>query len=407
VTQPSLTVSELLIRAQGAIVGEFPTPLWVRGEVTGFRRTSGGAGFFRLADHDVAEAAVEVAARGRVMGEIDRALGDSGVGRLRDGVEIRVRATVGVEKRNSVIRLNLLEIDPEFTAGRLAIDRADVLRRMKADRSLEANGLLPTPLVPLRIGLVTSRGSAAHADFIDQLRRSGYRFAVKTAHTTVQGGSAPDRIADAISRFAPEMVDILALVRGGGSQLDLTAFDSEVVARAIASAPVPVLTGLGHDTDRTVADEAAAFAEKTPSAAGEWVVGRVGDFARRLATARQVIVRESQIALDRHREMLRRAASDVTGGAVALDRQSDTLASLGEGISSSARRVIADQGRLLASLGDWFAAVGIEKTLQRGFAMVTGPEGGRVVRSTSQVHPGDRLSIRFADGTVHVVVEGE
>lgn len=406
-TQPSLTVSELLIRAQSAIVGEFPTPLWVRGEVTGYRRTSGGAGFFRLADHDVAEAAVEVAARGRVMAEIDRALGDSGVGRLRDGVEIRVRATVGVEKRNSVIRLNLLEIDPEFTAGRLAIDRADVLRRMKADGSLEANALLPTPLVPLRIGLVTSRGSAAHADFIDQLRRSGYRFAVKTAHTTVQGGSAPDRIADAISRFAPETVDILALVRGGGSQLDLTAFDSEVVARAIASALVPVLTGLGHDTDRTVADEAAAFAEKTPSAAGEWVVGRVGDFARRLATARQVIVRESQIALDRHREMLRRAASDVTGGAVALDRQSDTLASLGEGISSSARRVIADQGRLLASLGDWFSAVGIEKTLQRGFAMVTGPEGGRVVRSTSQVHPGDRLSIRFADGTVHVVAEGE
>lgn len=406
-TQPSLTVSELLIRAQSAIVGEFPTPLWVRGEVTGYRRTSGGAGFFRLADHDVAEAAVEVAARGRVMAEIDRALGDSGVGRLRDGVEIRVRATVGVEKRNSVIRLNLLEIDPEFTAGRLAIDRADVLRRMKADGSLEANALLPTPLVPLRIGLVTSRGSAAHADFIDQLRRSGYRFAVKTAHTTVQGGSAPDRIADAISRFAPETVDILALVRGGGSQLDLTAFDSEVVARAIASALVPVLTGLGHDTDRTVADEAAAFAEKTPSAAGEWVVGRVGDFARRLATARQVIVRESQIALDRHREMLRRAASDVTGGAVALDRQSDTLASLGEGISSSARRVIADQGRLLASLGDWFSAVGIDKTLQRGFAMVTGPEGGRVVRSTSQVHPGDRLSIRFADGTVNVVAEGE
>jgi exodeoxyribonuclease VII large subunit len=407
VTQPSLTVSELLTRAQSAIVGEFPTPLWVRGEVTGYRRTSGGAGFFRLADHDVAEAAIEVAARGRVMAEIDRALGDSGVGRLRDGVEIRVRATVGVEKRNSVIRLSLLEIDPEFTAGRLAIDRADVLRRMKADGSLQANALLPTPLVPLRIGLVTSRGSAAHADFLDQLRRSGYRFAVKTAHTTVQGVSAPHRIADAISRFAPEMVDILALVRGGGSQLDLTTFDSEVVARAIASAPVPVLTGLGHDTDRTVADEAAAFAEKTPSAAGEWVVGRVGDFARRLATASQVIVRESQIALDRHRELLRRAASNVTGGAVALDRQSDTLASLGEGISSSARRVIADQGRLLASLGDWFSAVGIEKTLQRGFAMVTGPEGTRVVRSTTQVQPGDRLSIRFADGTVHVVVEGE
>jgi exodeoxyribonuclease VII large subunit len=407
VTKPSLTVSELLARAQSAIVSEFPIPLWVRGEVTGYRRTSGGAGFFRLADHDVAEAAVDVAARGRVMTEIDRVLGDSGLGRLRDGVEIRVRGTIGVEKRNSVIRLSLLEIDPEFTAGRLAIDRAEVLRRMTADGSLGANSLLPAPLVPLRIGLVTSRGSAAHADFIDQLGRSGYRFAVKTAHTIVQGDSAPERIAAAISRFEPEMVDMLALVRGGGSQLDLTAFDSETVARAIAAAPMPVITGLGHDTDRTVADEAAAYAEKTPSAAGEWVVARVGNFAQRLTTARQVIFRESQVALDRHREMLRRAASDLAGGALALDRQSDTLTSIRDGISSSARRVIADQGRLLVSLGDWFSAVGIEKTLQRGFAMVTDSDGLRVVRSMGQVSGGDRLSIRFADGTVPVVVESE
>jgi exodeoxyribonuclease VII large subunit len=407
VTKPSLTVSELLARAQSAIVSEFPIPLWVRGEVTGYRRTSGGAGFFRLADHDVAEAAVDVAARGRVMTEIDRVLGDSGLGRLRDGVEIRVRGTIGVEKRNSVIRLSLLEIDPEFTAGRLAIDRAEVLRRMTADGSLGANSLLPAPLVPLRIGLVTSRGSAAHADFIDQLGRSGYRFAVKTAHTIVQGDSAPERIAAAISRFEPEMVDMLALVRGGGSQLDLTAFDSETVARAIAAAPMPVITGLGHDTDRTVADEAAAYAEKTPSAAGEWVVARVGNFAQRLTTARQVIFRESQVALDRHREMLRRAASDLAGGALALDRQSDTLTSIRDGISSSARRVIADQGRLLVSLGDWFSAVGIERTLQRGFAMVTDSDGLRVVRSMGQVSGGDRLSIRFADGTVPVVVESE
>lgn len=406
-TKPSLTVSELLSRAQGAIVAEFPTPLWVRGQVTGYRRTSGGAGFFRLADHDVADAAVDVAARGRVMADIDRVLGVSGLGSLRDGVEIRVRGTIGVEKRNSVIRLSLLEIDPEFTAGRLAIDRAEVLGRMRADGSLQANAQLPTPLVPLRIGLITSRGSAAHADFIDQLRRSQYRFAVKTVHTTVQGGSAPDRIATAISRFEPGIVDMVALVRGGGSQLDLTAFDSETIARAIASSAVPVITGLGHDTDRTVADEAAAFAEKTPSAAGEWIVGRVGDFAHRLSTARQVIVRESQIALDRHRETLRRAASDISGGASALVRQSDTLTALEGGISESARRVVRDQQRLLTSLGDWFSAVGIESTLQRGFAVVTGSETSRVVRSVSQVKPGDRLSLRFADGTVRVVVENE
>lgn len=403
-TERSLTVSELLGRLQESVVTGFPTPVWVRGEITGFRRTSGGAAFFRLADPEVDEAALDVAARGRVMTEIDRILGQTGLGGLRDGVEVRVRGTVGVERRNSVIRLALLEIDPAFTVGRLAIDRAEVLRRMAADGSLTANAGLRTPLVPLRVGLVTSRGSAAHADLIDQLRRSNYRFTVKTAHTTVQGDGAPNRIADALGRFAPDSVDVVALVRGGGSQLDLAVFDSETVARAIASCPVPVITGLGHDIDRTVSDEVAAHSEKTPSAVGEWLVGRVADFSRRLATARHLIARESRVALSRHHEILRRTASDVSGGASALHRQRDMLARLGSDIPSAARRLLAEQERALASLRDWFSAVGLDETLQRGFAIVTG-EGGDVVKSANQVSAGDRLTIRFADGTVDVEVE--
>lgn len=401
----SLTVSELLARLQELVVAGFPGPVWVRGEVTGFRRTSGGAGFFRLADPDVDEAALDVAARGRVMGEIDRLLGETGLGGLRDGVEVRIRGTLGVERRNSVVRLSLLEIDPAFTVGRLAVDRAEVLRRMTADGSLRANAALPTPLVPLRIGLVTSRGSAAHADFIDQLRRSNFRFAVRTAHTTVQGDGAPDRIAEALGRFGPDMVDVVALVRGGGSQLDIAVFDSETVARAVASCAVPVITGLGHDIDHTVADEAAAHSEKTPSAAGEWLVTRVGDFSQRLDTARHVIARESRVALSRHHEILRRTVSDISGGASALDRQRDRLGRIGSDVSTAARRVVQDQERAIAALGDWFSAVGIERTLQRGFAIVTGRDGSAVIKSANQVKAGDRLTIRFADGTVDAEVE--
>lgn len=403
----SLTVSELLARLQDAVVVGFPTPVWVRGEVTGYRRTSGGAAFFRLADPEVGEAALDVAARGRVMSDIERALGESGLGRLRDGVEVRVRGTVGVERRNSVVRLSLLEIDPAFTVGRLSTDRADVLRRMAADGSLRVNASLPTPLVPLRVGLVTSRGSAAHADFVDQLRRSSYRFVIRTVHTTVQGDRAPERIAEALSRFGPEIADMVALVRGGGSQLDLAVFDTETVARAVAAARVPVITGLGHDIDRTVADEAAALSEKTPSAAGEWLVNRVADYARRLDLARHVIARESRVALNRHREMIRRTAADIAGGASTLDRQRDTLARLRSDIASAARRFIDDQERMLASHADWFAAVDLDRTLQRGFAIVTNHEDGRVIRSADQVRLGDRLAIRFADGTVPVEVTTE
>lgn len=386
------------------VVAAFPGPVWVRGEVTGFRRTSGGAAFFRLADPDVDGTALDVAGRGRVMVEIDRVLGDTGLGRLGDGVEVRVKGTIGVETRNSVVRLSLLEIDPTFTAGRLAVERAEVIRKMTADGSLRANRALTLPLVPLRVGLVTSRGSAAHGDFTDQLRRSGFRFSVKTAHVTVQGDQAPQRVAAGLSRFDPDMVDVVALVRGGGSSLDLAVFDTETVARAVAGVPVPVITGIGHEMDRTVADEAAAIAEKTPSAAGELLVTRVKEFGDRLSTARHLIQREARSSLQRHQHLLQRAAADVSGGATVLRRQRDLLGRLADDISTASRQVLIGQRTQLTSLEQWFSAVDLERTLRRGFAIVTSVDTGVVVRSVSQLTSGDRLAIRLADGTVQVEV---
>lgn len=404
-SKESLTVSEVLSRAHQAVVTEFPAPLWVRGEVTGYRRTSGGAAFFRLADPEVDEAALDVAARGRVMAEADRILGDAGLGGLRDGIEIQVKGTVGIAARSSVLRLSLLEIDPAFTAGRLAIDRAEVLRKMTADGSLAANGSLPMPLVPLRIGLVTSRGSAAHGDFTDQLRRSRYRFTVKTAHTTVQGAAAPERVAAGLARVSQENVDVIALIRGGGSKLDLAGFDTETVARAVARMPAPVITGIGHEMDRSVADEAAAIAEKTPSAAGEWLVTRVKDFADRLEGARTHIQREGRNALQRHRHLLRQTAGDISGGAKTLQRQRDLLDHLGSDVATTSRRVLANHRTMLDALEEWFSAVDLESTLRRGFAIVTSEDGGTVIKSVDQVSSGNHLAVRLADGTVRVRVE--
>jgi exodeoxyribonuclease VII large subunit len=407
VTDQSLSVSELLVGLQEAVVTAYPSPVWVRGEVSGFRRTSGGAAFFRLADPDVADTSLEVAARGRVMAEIDRALGDVGLGSLRDGVGVKVKGTVGVDTRRSTVRLTLLEVDPAFTAGRLALDRAAVIARMAGDGSLVANKAHPIPLVPLRVGLVTSRGSAAHGDFTDQLRLSGYRFSVKTVHTAVQGETAPDRVASALGRFTPDQVDMVALLRGGGSRLDLAVFDTEPVARAVSRAPVPVITGIGHDMDRSVADEAASVVTKTPSAAGEWLVGRVRDFADRIDTARNSIRAEATSALRRQHHLLRTAASDVAGGATALRRQGDLLDRMGSEIATASRDVLTRQRTMLKALQEWFSVVDVETTLKRGFAIVTRADGKSVVRSVADVSPGEGLLVRLGDGTVQVRVEEE
>ncbi len=401
----TFTVAELLSTIDQAIARSMPGPVWVRGEISGLRRTSGGAAFFRMADAEIDDTALEVTARGRVMFEIDKQLDSTGIGPLRDGVELRAKGTIVVDRRQSRIRLSLLEIDPAFTAGRLALQRAEVLRKLSADGSLEANHLLPIPLVPQRIGLVTSRGSAAHADFIDHLRRSGLRFSVKTAHTAVQGESAPESVSAAIARAGTADVDVIALIRGGGSKLDLAVFDTEVVGRALASSPVPVVTGIGHEIDRTVADEAAAIYQKTPTAASEWLVSTVLDFVGRVEGARVHIRMQARNGMERARAELRSMVGALASTSAMLDQQESRLDHLSEGISDTARSLILEESRRLDSLTDWFSSVGVDQTLSRGFAIVMTPDGGRVLRSAGQLAPGDRAVIRFADGTVPVEVE--
>jgi exodeoxyribonuclease VII large subunit len=401
---PTLSVVELLARLDSALAEALPGPVWVRGEVSGFHRTNRGAAYFRLVDPESPDHSIEVAARGRLMMDVDRGLEAAGLGSLRSGIEVRLKGTIGLRPGRALIQLALLEVDPAFTAGRLAIDRAEVLRRLTADGSLAANGRLELPLVPLRVGLVTSRGSAAHADFLDHLRRPGYRFSVATVETMMQGEQSASQVVRALKRLGAEPVDVIALVRGGGPKLDLAAFDAEEVGRMISVMPVPVITGIGHETDRSVADEAAALALKTPTAAAEWVVARVADYAGRVATARRLIRGDAREAWGRAFSRLDRTASQMAETRGVLARQMDHLDHLESGVAAGSRSLIQRHRHELASLTEVLSAIGIEPTLRRGFALVTRPDGS-VVRSAQSLTPGDRVAVRMADGTVAMRVE--
>ena len=334
----TLSVADLLQGVEAALVSTYPGPVWVKGEISGLRRTNRGAAFFKLVDSDNQDQSVEVGARGRVLAEIDTALNTAGVGSLRSGIEVRLEVTVTLRRGTSLVQLSLLRVDPEFIAGKLAVDRAEVLRRLRADRLLEMNGSLPIPLVPLRVGLVTSRGSAAHADFLNHLKAPGYRFRVSTVEAIMQGETSPEQVVRGLDRLAREPVDMVALVRGGGSKLDLSAFDDEGVARRIASMPTPVITGIGHETDRSIADEVAAVAEKTPTAAAGWLVTRVSEFAGRISRAEEAIRDESSKAIARANKGLNHLVAQISGSREALRRQADGLSHLKEAISESARR---------------------------------------------------------------------
>jgi exodeoxyribonuclease VII large subunit len=395
----TLTVAELLEALEGAVTSTLPGPVWVQGEVAEFKRTGRGAAFFRLVDPGAPDQSIEVAARGRLMMEVDRHLSSAGVGMLRGGIEVRLKGTVGLRRNRALIQLGLLEVDPTFTAGKLALDREQILGKLRLDGTLRANKRHELPLVPLRVGLVTSRGSAAHADFLDHLSRPGYRFSVRTVQAMMQGEGSPEQVALALERLAAEPVDVVAVVRGGGSKLDLATFDAEIVARAIAVMPVPVITGIGHETDRSVADEAAAISMKTPTAAAEWIVAQVADYSGRLDAARHAIRNEARGARARAVAHLEFRASQLSEGRGTLSRQIDLLSQLRAGITDAARTGLRRQRESLRSYDEVLAAIGVEPTLRRGFALVILGDGS-VARSVNSLGEGDRVRVRLADGEV-------
>ena len=182
-------------------------------------------------------------------------------------------------------------IDPHHTLGQLSVDRERVLQSLHKAGLLETNPSLQVPTVPLHIGLVTSDGSAAYNDFVNEISSSQYPFRISLAHSAVQGTEAEMGLVNAIQQLVDTDVDVIAVVRGGGARTDLLAFDLESVARAVALAPIPVFSGIGHEIDRSIVDEVVHTAFKTPTACAAAIVQIVTAFDQQLNdSARRIAV---------------------------------------------------------------------------------------------------------------------
>jgi exodeoxyribonuclease VII large subunit len=386
----------------------FPREVWVRGEIRNLSRPSSGHVYFSLVecgeDRQVA-ATVRVMMSRVVRPEINALLVRTG-GRMRmtDGVEVRLRGRIDWFAPSGQLNLRMSMIDPEYTLGRLAADRERLLRTLELEGLLGRNGGLPMPAVPLTVGLVTAAGSAAEADFVDELERSGLGFRVLLVTTPVQGPEAPAAIAAALRTVAERGPDVVALVRGGGARTDLAAFDHEAVARAIAGLDVPVLTGVGHEIDRSVADEVAHRALKTPTACAHALVRAVADYTsalddrwRSIAThAATALVRE-QHALARH---ARHAAAAVDGAMrVAATRLDDR----GERLARAGPRAVVAAARHVDGLEARVRALDPAAALARGWS-ITRRADGSLVRDGGGVRPGDELRTTVAGGLIRSTV---
>lgn len=264
---PTYTVGELAEAINDQMRRGFGDGVWVRGEIDGLRH-SGPHTYFALVDQDGdgARAVLNVSLFAPMKRNLTPLLKRNRL-ELGNGMKVRIFGYLDFYAPTGRLGLKMAGIDPRFTLGELSQQRDQVVRRLVAAGLLDANRRHPLSPIPLRVGVVASVGTAAWHDFHDELVRSGFGFHVTVCDTRVQGEWATTMVAASIrSLTARRDLDCVVVIRGGGARNELATFDAEEIAMAIATSPIPVLTGLGHEIDRSVADEVAHTALKTPTA---------------------------------------------------------------------------------------------------------------------------------------------
>jgi exodeoxyribonuclease VII large subunit len=422
VSELTYTVGELAGAINDRLRRGFPDGIWVRGEIQGWSERGQHAYFSLVDDSGDAKAVVAVQFFAYARTRLRPLLRQHRL-RLGDGLQVRIHGTLDYYAPTGRLGLKMTGIDPVFTLGGLAAERDAVVARLVAGGHYDANRRLPAPTVPLRIGVVTSLGSAAWHDLHDELVRSGYGFQLRVADTRVQGEFAVEMVTASIRELSRAGdLDVIVVVRGGGARNELATFDAETIALAIAASPVPVFTGIGHETDRSVADEVAHTAWKTPTACAGGLVELVRTHldaveqhwsaiersARRdLAgatvglddLARRVALRTGS-ALDRAEDRLqagvRRLAVRVPS---VLDEAERSVGRAVDRLRTRPRQLLEAEQRHLDALAPRVAALDPVVQLARGWS-ITRTEDGRLVRRVTDVVPGTVLHTQLADGTV-------
>lgn len=432
------TVTRLNSEARALLEGHFPA-LWVEGELSNLARPRSGHLYFSLKD-----ASCQI--RCAMFRMYNRHLEFE----PKDGAHVLVHARVSLYPERGDFQL-LIEYMEEAGAGALRRAFDALKQRLAAEGLFDAARKKPLPAIPVRLGVITSPTGAALRDILSVLKRRFPALPVLVYPVPVQGPGAAPAIARTLALADRRAeCDVLILARGGGSLEDLWPFNEEIVARAIHACRIPVVTGIGHEIDVTIADFAADHRGATPSAAAELVTpdevelrqrvlglrarlrrhvqGRLREwrhkllsFDRRLAHPRRRLLDLSQ-RVDALSLRLGRAARSIPAARRA--RLRELAARLGRNDPAAvvrshrarrealARRLrvagaaaLAQRRNRVSALARTLRAVSPLQTLERGYAIVTTHPEGRVLRSASEVGAGDTLKARLARGSLTAKVE--
>jgi exodeoxyribonuclease VII large subunit len=431
----TLTVSALNRAVAGVLARGFPV-VRVRGEIGNLTRASSGHWYFTLKDDAAQVRCVMFRGRNALVAFVPR-----------EGDEVELRASVGLYEARGEYQLTVESME-RAGQGRLFEEFLRLKRRLADEGLFDEAAKRPLPALPRAIGIVTSLQAAALRDVVTTLRRRAPYARLIVYPVPVQGEGAGARIAAMLAAAgARREVDLLLLVRGGGSIEDLWAFNEEAVARAIRACPLPVVVGVGHESDITIADFAADLRAPTPTAAAELAAPEQGALRETVAAAAFRLQRYARLALQASQQrldyavrVLARPRAPIAGlqarvehlrarlrsearlrlgraragvgqllARLARERPDAAdaaaqLAALAARLRAAARRQLADRAGRLQRVQQGLAHLDPEAVLQRGYALALDGRGA-VVSDAAQLHIGDVLTLQLARGRAAARVE--
>ena len=406
-----------LVREVADVLAERFAVCTVRGELSGFSRAASGHCYFSLKDADGDAALLRCAMFRRSAGLLDFSPGD--------GQLVEVRGRLGVYEPRGELQF-IVEAMQRAGEGALYEQFLQTRARLAALGLFDAARKRPLPAFPQTVGVVTSLAAAALADVLTALARRSPHVRVIVYPSPVQGAEAPAGLCAALAQAAQHaQADVLIVCRGGGSLEDLWAFNDERVVRAIAASPMPVLCGVGHETDVTLADLAADLRAPTPTAAAELAVPTQQVCLDGLAARAEFLQRRVHGAIDRDAQRLDLIAQRLARPGQAVRAQQQRLALLAQRLAGHPARLLQAQRQRLQQAdidlrrgaGQWLLAqhhrldvraAGLrasdpKQVLARGYAWL-GDGAGAAITSVRQLRLGDALNVVLNDGAVGVEV---
>lgn len=408
VFQLNSSVKELLSRG-------FPEEFWVRGVVTGLRQVSGrGHSYFQLADPSPAgeqsPAVVDCALFAGDKAAITVEAGRQGlIFDLKNNTEVRISAVVNFWERSGRFQIVMKGFDHQFSGDSAAIHLGRLVEKLSSEGVLDENGTLDAPILPLTVGLVTSKNSAAERDFLKTLEESGYPFRVYARWAQMQGSETAESVCSAFTDLlmspAGSSLDAVVLTRGGGSQTDLAWFNDERIARTIAQLPWPVISAIGHEIDTTLPDFAAHTRAKTPTHAASFLVDAVAAFDESVSRMGRGLVSAFTPRIQMEKMRLLNTSRELISALSAVPRHKLVeISRIASSISIETQKRLRRADSQLSLLENSVDVRDPSKMLELGWAVVRNAEG-KPLRSASSAKQGEKLLVSMYRGTLKVLVE--